>query len=177
MSTQSPNQLRDNAINLLYEHLIALPDPDYGTINMLPFAYDNEHVRTLRRKVATAIVDLLDNHGMLGVPTQPDGADTAAPTTYVIRCNKTACTSEHLVSLPAVDGVSAVDAAMFISTVSQLNPRCPHNRLGLDDMRAHIQENFWSDTCRACGAHTDQLDAAGRCDSCTPPDEPRLYVP
>lgn len=138
-STVNEQSVNDAAVDLLNQHIHALPHDEYVSINILPFAHDSDAVRDLKRHVCEAIVNLLAGHGYL--KTSDDGELPPPPPMSEVKIQCRAC-GKSLVDVVVAGGQTAVDAAMFISGVSSVNPQCPHQILTLDDMRLHIQAEF-----------------------------------
>ncbi len=124
------------AIMFLYENIHALPDPEYGTINFLPFAHDSEQVRMVRRQMSEAIVRLLDSNGFMA-----KAAPAAKPPVRRnanVKCH--ACGALLVGARVGDDGVGRVDARAFISGIARLNPECPHAPLTFEDHRRYMQQ-------------------------------------
>lgn len=126
------------AVGLLYTHLAALPHKEYGVINMLPFAHDSEQVRMIKRHVCEAIVNLLDNHNLLAT----DAAEPVVNHSVAVKCQT--CATE-LVSLATDEnGTAMVDARGFIAGLAATNPACQHGPLTIQDLRAHMEREFYA---------------------------------
>lgn len=123
------------ATQLLTQHLHALPHPDYGIINMLPFAHNSEQTHQIKRQVAEAIISLLDSNGFLGDTTR----EPTTQSTVVLRCNTCAI---QLAELTIQDGTAAVNASQYLAAIAALNPACPHNTLTIDDHRRHMERQL-----------------------------------
>ena len=122
------------AVELLYRHLGGLPDPDYGTINLLPFAQDSDEVNAVKRRVCEAIVRVFEDGGY----SLSRGADAAPPRQMRVQCRE--CGS-LLVSAAASDkGMAPVPGFHTIASIARLNPQCPHKPLTLDDQRRRIEQ-------------------------------------
>lgn len=130
------NEVKDVVTQLLYDNLAFLPGRD-GPINMLPFSHDSETVRTVKRQVCEALVDLIDVHGHLN----RDEPQDVSSETRLITISCTACHQE-LLSLPVVEGKGTVIAALFISTIAKLNPDCPHAPITIEDQRRKMERAF-----------------------------------
>ena len=131
------------AIDLLHQNIHALPQDEYGTINILPFAHDSDAVRDLKRHVCEAIINLLAAHGHLKTDDDqtPQAPPAVGPVMGEAKIQCRAC-GTALVDVVIVDGQTAVDPAMFIAGIASVNPQCPHKTLTLDDLRLHIQNEF-----------------------------------
>lgn len=119
------------AIALLYDHIHALPHPEYGVMNFLPFAHDSEQVRMVKRQMCEAIVGLLDSGGLI----RSEAPEVKAPARLVVSVKCRACNGLLFTSDVDEDGVGRVDARMFISVIANLNPNCPHKSLTFEDHR------------------------------------------
>ncbi|MBF4194628.1 hypothetical protein [Mycolicibacterium phlei] len=134
MSNQSDRQ---EAIELLYRNIGALPDPEFGHINLLPFSVDSDEVNALKRKVCESIVNLFADAGypmtLQQAPAQPEQMRN-------VKINCRLC-STTLIDFPVGSaGVANVAAATAIAAMSRLNPQCPHKPLTAEDQRRAIEE-------------------------------------
>lgn len=124
------------AIELLYSQLHALPDPEFGVINMLPFAQDSEQTNAIKRRVAKAICRVFESGGYLLTKDKPQGDP---PRSVSIQCRS--CGNVILsATIDARSGVSAVPAATLITAIANMNVECPHKPLTLEDQRRKIEQ-------------------------------------
>lgn len=121
------------ASDAIYARLGALPDDQYGTLNLLPFAVDNDEVNALKRKVADAIVHVLEDAGFLNEPSAP------AEPSRRIRMNCRLCSTTLLSFRVDNVGVANIPAANTIETLSMLRRECPHAPMTLEDQRLLIE--------------------------------------
>lgn len=131
----------DAATELLYQNIHALPDPEFGHINMLPFAHDSEQVRQLKRQFCAAITRLLNSNSLLasGVAEPPEPLTRHTAT---VKCGSCA---NPIAEIATDDrGLAMVNAHMFIGGVAKLNPQCPHAPLSPDDIRRDIEQRFYA---------------------------------
>jgi len=133
MTSQRP------AVQCLFDNLAALPSTEYGPINLLPFALETEQTRAMKWQVAAAIINLLEDNGFLKPEGRPEELLVNRPVEIACaKCRKTLVqidTDEH--------GRSYVTPELFIPSVSGLNPECEHKRIGLDDLRQHMEREFY----------------------------------
>lgn len=122
------------ATELLNQHLHALPHPDYGVINMLPFAHNSEQTRQMKHQVAQAIIDLLDTNGYLADTTR----EPVELSTVILRCKT--CAAQLAEHTTDQQGTAAINAPQYIAAIAALNPACPHNPLTIDDHRQHMEQ-------------------------------------
>lgn len=164
MSNPNPNlqrrQVNPAAVNLLVDNISALPHDEYGIINLLPFAHDSDAVRLVKRHFCEAIVNLLASHGHM---SDNDDAE-AVPGTVVVDLKCRDC-GTTFTQVPVDDGVAMLNASMFITQTSQLNTQCPHTPTTLEDMRAHMERQFYATTCSQCGVADAKL-TDGVCGLC-----------
>lgn len=125
------------AVQLLYQHLAALPDPECGHINLLPFAQDSAAVNAVKRRVCEAIIRVFEDGGY---PLSRERNDEVAmPRLITIRCRS--CDAVLLTApIDKTTGVSSLPAGNVISALAKMNPACPHETLTLDDHRRRIEE-------------------------------------
>lgn len=133
------DEAKEQAVQLLYDNLAALPSKEHGPINMLPFAHDSEITRGVKKMVCEALVDLLDGSGLL--KHEVPQAEALRTHEAMIECQ--ICRKPLVHMITTSDGIMVVDARTFIGTIAGLNPRCPHGALTADDMRQHMQDEFY----------------------------------
>lgn len=129
-------QSTDDAVDLIYRHLGALPSAELGPINLMPFAQENAQTNMLKREVSKAIVQLLRDAGY------PMTRDVPAPATVsrdiVLKCRS--CSSALLHTRVDDKGIANVPAASVIAGMATLNHHCPHKPLTAEDQRRKIEE-------------------------------------
>lgn len=126
------------AVALLYESIHALPHPEYGVINFLPFAHDSEQTRTIKRHLCEAIVALLDGSGFIARDVAP--VEPLATHDVLVSCR--VCGNELVQLNTNAEGVAGVHAQRFIQAVGRLNATCPHGVITADDMRRHMEREY-----------------------------------
>lgn len=122
------------AVDLLYDHLGSLPHPEYGVINLLPWAVNSDQTNTLKRQVCEAIIEVFRSAGypmVKDVPIEPSRD---------VKVHCRACSSELFTAAVNDDGVANVPAAAFIASLARLRPECPHGVTTFDDQRRAIEE-------------------------------------
>lgn len=129
-------QSTDDAVELLYRHLGALPSAELGPINLMPFAQENAQTNMLKREVSKSIVQLFRD------ASYPMTKDAPAPTTVsrdvVLKCRS--CSSPLLHTRVDAKGIANVPAASVIAGMASLNHDCPHNPVTPEDQRRRIEE-------------------------------------
>lgn len=126
----------DAAVDLLFRHLGALPDPDFGVINMLPWAQESKETNAIKRKVCQAIVRVFTNGGYpMDLEVQ---ADREPPRIASLRCSS--CDTHLFDAAIDKSGKGGVPAQMLIGTLAGMDPQCPHNTFTLDDHRRKLEE-------------------------------------
>lgn len=130
-----PDVPGDPAVELLYQHLGALPDPDFGAINLLPFAVDSEQTNGLKRKVCQAVVALFRNDGY---PMDRDAVPVEPSRTVALNCRQ--CSTTLLSVQVGEHGIANLAAANMLTGLAALNRECPHNVLTPDDQRRLIEQ-------------------------------------
>jgi hypothetical protein len=142
MQNTVTDETRSAAAKLIYDNIHCLQSSKHGQIDVLPFSHDSEVVRLVKAQVADGLVELLENHGLIREIGETQQVSTSEIT---VKCNAAGCDSQFLVQMRAdEDGVCAVDAEMFISRVAKLDPRCPHDLVGVDSLREHLQRELES---------------------------------
>lgn len=121
-------------VDFLYSILGAVPDPEFGVINILPFAAEDEQTNALKRRVASGIATALADAGHLSRP-QAEG-----PPQRSIRLQCRACSALLLTTVADHSGVANVAAANVIQALGSLKHECPHPVRTLEDQRRLIQE-------------------------------------
>ena len=124
------------AIDLLYSQLGALPDPEFGVINLLPWAQESDDTNAIKRRVCEAIIRVFENGGYSLTKEKLPGPPSRS---VQIRCRS----CSKLLFSAAVDsttGVSAVPASLTLSALAQLSPECPHDTVTLEDQRRRIEQ-------------------------------------
>lgn len=126
-----------NAVQLLYDNLGQLNSPE-GPITLLPFAYDCEETRKVKRQVCEALVALLEDNGHM---TPAAVAEPAAPTRrqqIQLRCR----TCGELLAATTVDenGVGMINAPTLIEGMARKNPACPHHDITPADNVRRIEQ-------------------------------------
>lgn len=121
------------AVELLEQKISSLPDPEFGVINLLPFAVDSPETNGLRHRVCEAIVDVLNEAGLL---KDRDQAPTPMES-VTLTCRQCSTT---LMTVAVFGGVANVPAASMISQLAKLHPECPHKLYTPDDQRQAIQQ-------------------------------------
>lgn len=129
-------QSTDDAVELLYRHLGALPSAELGTINLMPFAQENSQTAMLKKEVSKAIVKLFRDAGYN--MTKDASAPTVASRDVVLKCRS--CSSPLLHTRVDDKGIANVPAASVIAGMATLNHDCPHNPLTPEDQRRKIEE-------------------------------------
>ena len=127
------------AAELLYRHLGGLPDPDFGTINLLPFAQDSEETNAVKRRVCEAIVQVFENGGYSMTRREPD---SAPPRALHMKCRS--CDTTLLTARVDKTGAASVPGTHTISSIARMTPECPHRLVTLEDQRRRIEEGFES---------------------------------
>lgn len=123
------------AIDLIYANLGALPHPDYGVINLLPFAVESDQTNELKRQVCEGIVRVLADAGFdMG---RQERAPAEPTRNLEVKCRLCSTT---LANFNVSDGVANVPAATLIAALSKLHPECPHAVMTADDQRRAIEE-------------------------------------
>ena len=125
-----------SAVDLLCDNIHALQDPDFGTINLLPWSYQSDQNNAIKRKVCQAIVQLFQDNGY------PMEIDEAPPVevSRTISMNCRQCSTELLTLRASDDGVANIPAASVISAIGSMNPECPHDVMTADDHRKLIED-------------------------------------
>lgn len=123
------------AIELIYNNLGALPDSEFGVINLLPWAVDNKETNAIKKRVAAAIVDVFES---AGYPMSRAVGAEDAPRTVSLHCR--ACSTLLFTAPVSTDGIANVPAANLLSSLARLSTECPHKALTLDDQRRLIEE-------------------------------------
>ncbi len=129
------SKLLDKVENILYANLGALPNEQFGHINVLPFAVESDQTNELKHLVARAIADLLANAGLLR-----DREDAPARPMRDVSLNCRLCSTPILDLLVDENGVANIAAASILSTMARRNPECPHDVVTPDDQRRKIEE-------------------------------------
>jgi hypothetical protein len=125
----------DEAINHLYSILGAIPDPDHGHINMVPFAVESDGTNALKRKIATGIVKSLADQGYSMALKQ------AAPSPdRRIRVVCRSCGNPLIAGVTDHTGAVSVAAPALLSSLSKMSLECPHKALTPEDHRRYLQE-------------------------------------
>lgn len=131
--------MSDDAAELLYRSLGALSTPEFGVINLMPFAQDTPETNAFKRAICNAVVRLYRDHGY-----KMDKDDVAAVKTVsrdiTLACRS--CSSPLLHTHVDGNGVANVPAATVISSMGSLNHECPHNPVTPADHRRKIEEAF-----------------------------------
>ncbi len=122
-----------DAVETLYSQISALPDPDFGRIDLLPFAQDTDQVKAIKRRVCEAIVRVLDDGGFLAT-------SEAGPAVQRVSIQCRNCQGILLSTNVDKFGAAAVPGDHTIRSLAQMNPECPHQPLTLDDQRRKIEE-------------------------------------
>lgn len=126
---------RQEAVDLVYNNLGSLPDPEFGVLNIMPFTVDSDQTNAMKRRVAEAIVDLFASNGFLR-----DRTEEASPRpTRDVSVSCRLCSAE-LMRLRVDNGVANVPAATVLSAMARMTPECPHDVLTPDDQRRKIEE-------------------------------------
>lgn len=122
-------------VQILYDNLGALPDEEFGTITLLPFAVAGEEVDKIKRKVAESIVSVLRS---AGYPLELGAFDSTPNRQITVACRT--CSQPLFVTTVDGSGHAAVPAALIIDGLTKRSPECPHEVLTLDDHRRLIEE-------------------------------------
>lgn len=145
----------DAVVQLLYENIHALPHPEYGTIDMLPFAYDSDQTRMVKRQFSEAIIELLHTNGWLRDSTAP--SEPVVNHAVSIRCHT--CQNMLVDTMTDIAGNAAVNAQLFLGYLARLNPECPHKPVTPEDLRRHLEDEF-----RAAAEAEDEQSSEGEQD-------------
>lgn len=126
----------EDAIDLVYANLGALPDPDYTHLNLMPFSIESDQTNALKRRVSTAIVKLLANAGYtMKLNTTPPEHSRR------IRVLCRSCGNVLFTGVTDHHGGVAVAAPSLLATMGRLRIECPHTPLTLEDQRRFIEES------------------------------------
>ncbi len=125
----------EEAINYLYSILGAIPDPDHGYINMVPFAVESDGTNTLKRKIATGIVKAFADQGL---PMQFNAAQPEASRRIRVVCRS--CGNPLIQGMTDHTGAVTVAAPALLSSLSKMSLECPHKSMTPDDHRRYLQE-------------------------------------
>jgi hypothetical protein len=129
-------QSTDDAVELLYRHLGALPSAELGPVNLMPFAQENDQTNMLKREVSKAIVQLFRDSGYPMAKDAPTPAVVSRD--IVLKCRS--CSSPLLHTRVDSKGVANIPAATVIAGMGSLNHDCPHDPLTPEDQRRKIEE-------------------------------------
>lgn len=129
-----PNQ---DAVQLLYDNLGQLNSPE-GPITLLPFAYDCEETRHVKRQVCEALVTLLEDNGYIAPPAATEPAAPSRRQQIQLRCR----TCAELLMSTTVDesGVGMIHAPTLIEGMARKTPACPHTDITPADNVRRIEE-------------------------------------
>lgn len=129
-------ELKDPAVDLLYDNIGHLRCPDLGTISLMPFAQASDAVDALKRKVAAAIVNLFRQ---AGYPMEKDIAPVLSRD-VTLRCRS--CSTVLLTAHVDDEGAASVPAETLLQHFTQLDPNCPHELITADSHRRRIEEGL-----------------------------------
>lgn len=124
-----------DAIELLYEVIGAIPHEKYGYVNLMPFSVDSDGVNALKREVCEGLIGVLAGAGYI----TPDAAAPATPPRRIaVQCRLCSTNFANL----SVDhgGVANVPAAQLIASMAKLNTECPHQPITAEDQRRAIEQ-------------------------------------
>lgn len=126
----------DPAVELLNEHIAALPDPDMGYLNFVPFLQDTDLAKALKLKMSKAIVRVFRDNGY---PMDKDAVEAppAISRDIVIQCRL--CSKVLLRTHVNEDGTASVPAAAIIASFSRLETECPHDEVTPQMQRRRIE--------------------------------------
>lgn len=126
----------DPAVELLYANIGHLPDPDLGSISLMPFSQDSEQINALKKKVCAAIVGVFRDAGYtMDVKSKP-------VVSRDVRVNCRSCGTTLLQARTDESGVANVVAPAIIGTLSKMDSACPHPVVTMDDHRRRIEESL-----------------------------------
>lgn len=127
-----------DAVQLLYDNLGQLNSPE-GPITLLPFAYDCEETRHVKRQVCEALVALLEDNGHM---TPAAVADTSATprsrSTITIRCRS--CGETLATTTADANGAAMIHAPTLIEGMARKDPACPHRDITPADNVRRIEQ-------------------------------------
>lgn len=126
----------DDATNLLYDNLGALPDPDYTHLNLLPFTHDSEETNALKRRVSSAVVNLFAG---AGYPMKLQTAPVEATRRIRVLCRS--CGGVLFTGVTDHEGGLAVAGPALLATLSGLAVECPHTKVTPTDQRRFIEDS------------------------------------
>jgi len=129
------NLLTEQAVDLLYSHLHAIPSSEFGHLNLVPFATEGEQTNSIKKEVAKGIVDIFATNGY---PMDP-----GAKTPEISRQIRVLCRSCGTVLFSGTtdhNGGITVAAPALLSTLARLRAECPHSAFTPEDQRAFIEE-------------------------------------
>lgn len=124
------------AVDLLVRHLGALPHPEYGVINLLPWSVDSDQTNALKVQICEAIVNVFADAGY-PMGRQPEAV---VKPLREVAVNCRLCSTPLMVAMTDENGVANVPAATMISSLAKRSPECPHNVLTADDQRRAIEQ-------------------------------------
>lgn len=125
----------DPAVELLYDNIGHLPDPDFTTLNILPFMHESDGARALKRKVAQGIVSLFRG---AGYPMDKVEASTPVVSRDImIHCRS--CSTLLLKTHVDGSGRANVPAATVLAGLAVMESDCPHTVVTPEMQRERIQ--------------------------------------
>lgn len=136
MTEQALATERQEALDLLVANIGAIPHPEYGVINLLPWAVESEQTDALKRQVCEAIVELLATNGLLRERSEAPSSQPARN----VSLNCRLCSTPLLNVRVDDSGTANLPAATILSTMARMNPECPHSIVTPDDQRRKIEE-------------------------------------
>lgn len=123
------------AVDAIYASLGALPDPDYGVINLLPWAHESDETNAVKRRVCEGIVRVFENAGY-SFDRERDESEPSRNISILCRsCGK-------LLLRTNVDnrGIANVPGVTIISGMAAISDQCPHTPVTIDDQRRLIEQ-------------------------------------
>ena len=124
---------RQDVSDVIYQNLGSIPHEQFGSINLMPFAVEDDVTNGLKRAVSDGLADVLESAGVLS-RLQSDG-----PPERSIKLQCRMCSTTLLSTSVDHSGVANVPAATIISTLGRMRSECPHKILTLDDQRRLIE--------------------------------------
>lgn len=126
--------MTDQAVDLIYRHLHAIPNAEFGHLNLFPFATETEETNALKRDVAKGIVGLFVNAGYHMDP------DSKPPeNTREIRVLCRACGEVLFSGMTDHNGGLTVAAPELLSMMARRRAECPHKVFTAEDQRAFLE--------------------------------------
>jgi hypothetical protein len=138
----------DPAVELLYENIAALPDPDFGHLNYVPFLHDSDQAKAMKRKISQGVVLLFRDNGY---PMSKEESAPIVSRDVSLRCRS--CSTVLLKTHVDESGTANVPAATIIASLAQMESECPHKVVTPEQHRRRIEEAFKAAKAESSGEH------------------------